>query len=72
MDAYTTQLLRDAPVIPPPSGVDSNFEDPESLGLAIKIVNGVFLPLMLLVVSIRLYTRAFILCAIGWDDCKFH
>ena len=54
----------------PPSGVISNFSDPKTLSTSVITLNSIFLSLMLIVVGIRLYSRAIISHAVGWDDCK--
>ena len=59
------------PAIPPPPGVVSNFENPETLASSIIGVNVTFLSLMLIVVFIRIYARSFIVRSLGWDDCTF-
>lgn len=58
------------PVIPPPPGVQSNFEQPHTLRASLTAVNATFLPLMLIAVAIRLYVRGHIVHSLGWDDCK--
>lgn len=60
----------DIPALPPPVGVQSNFTNPKTLGTSLIVVNTVFLPLMLLVVAIRIYSRGHIMHRLGWDDCK--
>ncbi|KAI9814561.1 MAG: hypothetical protein M1827_003116 [Pycnora praestabilis] len=56
------------PVIPPPPGVQSNFVDPPTLKTSLIAVNAIFLPLMLIAVTIRLYVRSHIVKTLGWDD----
>ena len=56
--------------MPPPPGVQSNFDNPPSLAVDLIVVNAVFLPLMTIAVGIRLYVRLFIANAPGWDDCR--
>ena len=58
------------PMVAPPPGAVSNFSDPKTQSTNLIILNTVFLPLMLIVVGIRLYSRAFLSHAVGWDDCK--
>ena len=45
-----------------------NYENPEIRGLAIIVVNSVFLALSIIVVLLRLYTRIFITRWFGLDD----
>ena len=70
MDGPASQFLKDIPVLAPPPGVRSNFDNPHSLDVDLIAVNAVFLPLMAVSVGIRLYTRVFIAHAPGWDDCE--
>lgn len=63
------QYLSHIPAAPPPDGVVSNFSDPPSQKKPIFIVNGVFIPLMVISVAIRIYTRKYISGSLGWDDC---
>ena len=58
------------PVLAPPKGVQSNFDNPKTLKSSMVAINATFLPLMLLVVAIRLYSRGQIMHAMGWDDCN--
>lgn len=58
------------PATAPPAGVHSNFTNPKTLKTSLIAVNATFLPLMLLVVAIRLYSRDRIVHAMGWDDRK--
>ncbi|KAK0516461.1 hypothetical protein JMJ35_001064 [Cladonia borealis] len=56
------------PVMAPPKGVQSNFDNPKTLKSSMVAINATFLPLMLLAVAIRLYSRGQIMHAMGWDD----
>ncbi|KAI0844616.1 hypothetical protein F5Y00DRAFT_273856 [Daldinia vernicosa] len=56
------------PAMEPPTGVIPNFETPDSLAPAGKIMYSVALPVMIIIVIIRLYTRLHITRAIGADD----
>ena len=58
------------PVAAPPPGAISNFSDPKTQSTNLIVLNTVFLSLMSMVVGIRLYSRAFLLHALGWDDCR--
>ena len=70
MDGTSSDFLRDFPAMPPPPGIESNFDNPPSLALHLIVVNAVFVALMAITVGIRLYVRVFITKALGWDDCK--
>ena len=58
------------PALAPPAGVLSNFNNPVSLAPSLVAVNAIFLSLMVIAVTIRIYSRRFIVHALGWDDCK--
>lgn len=56
------------PVLPPPPGVTSNFVDPVSHQHQLVGVNATFLVVAMLFFVMRMYTRAFVVRAVGWDD----
>lgn len=58
------------PTQPPPPGVTSNFANPKSIGYEAYIVTSIALTLMIPVVILRIYARAFVIRKVGWDDCK--
>jgi hypothetical protein len=62
--------IADIPAIAPPEGLQPNFENPKTLQTSLIAVNATLLPLMLMVVAARLYSRGHIMHAMGWDDCK--
>jgi hypothetical protein len=62
--------IENIPAGQPPPGVKSNFIDPPSQVLNCIVVDSVFLPLMLLAVSVRIFVRVKITKGWGWDDCK--
>lgn len=62
--------LSQIPAGRPPPGVVPNFKNPESLADSVIIVNSIFLALMLVFLTIRIYTKQFIAHGLGWDDCK--
>lgn len=61
--------LSEIPSLQPPPGVTPNFIDPPTIAPALIVVNGVFLALMLVAVSIRIYCKGILLRSLGWDDC---
>ena len=61
--------LSQIPTLEPPPGVTPNFVNPHSLATTLIAVNGVFVALMLIALSIRIYTKGMILRSLGWDDC---
>ncbi|KAI9884601.1 MAG: hypothetical protein M1823_003621 [Watsoniomyces obsoletus] len=56
------------PLTPPPPGVTSNFDAPNRKGLALWVVLMILLVLSTLFVAGRIYTRAVLMRALGWDD----
>lgn len=59
------------PALLPPSGVESNFVNPYSIGPKLTTLSLIFLTLMGLSVSIRFYTKIFIKHSWGLEDCEF-
>ncbi len=64
-----SDLLQNYPVSPPPPGVKSNFNNPETLGATLIRINVVFITLMLVMVAVRIYSKARITRTLWWDDC---
>lgn len=62
--------LYNFPAMPPPVGMKSNFIDPPTLGPRLAALNAIFLTLMLIVVSGRIYARAIVTHSVGYDDCN--
>ena len=58
------------PALAPPPGSVSNFNDPKTLSTSLIAVLVVFMVLMPAVVGMRLYSRALLSHAVGWDDCE--
>ena len=69
MDPATLTLLNTLPALPPPLGVESNFENPYSQGPILTAVGSVIITLMMLFFSVRMYTKMFIQKKFSWDDC---
>ena len=63
-------FLKNIPALPPPKGIYSNLDHPQTLASSLIVVNAIFLSLMIVAVGIRLYTRVFLARATGWDDCN--
>ena len=57
------------PALPPPAGVRSNFEDAESRANLTIIPSAAIVGVMIIHVFARMYTKTYILKAVGWDDC---
>lgn len=62
-------VLLHMPVTAPPPGVTSNFIDPVSQAGQTQTTIYVALPVMLILLSLRIYTRARIFRAVQFDDC---
>lgn len=58
------------PAMAPPAGQASNFVDPPYTGTKLLVVNCVFLPLALIALGVRTWTRAFVVRSFRWDDCE--
>jgi hypothetical protein len=63
-------LLDQIPALPPPPGVQSHFEHPETREDLAKIVVGLTYGLMLVFLAMRIYTRIRITNSLGVDDCE--
>lgn len=61
--------LQNIPALPPPPGVKSNFDNPVTRDAALIEANAVFIALMLLLLAIRVYSKARITHTLWWDDC---
>ncbi|KAI1150710.1 hypothetical protein F4825DRAFT_452225 [Nemania diffusa] len=61
-------LLDQIPALPPPPGVQSNFDSPETREDLAKIVVGLTYGLMLVFLAMRIYTRIRITNSLGVDD----
>ena len=61
--------LSEIPALQPPPGVTPNFVNPPTIAPALVTVNAVFLALMIVAVSIRIFSKGVLLRSLGWDDC---
>lgn len=59
------------PNIWPPSGIESNFVDPESLFTVTAAVSAVTLGLAAIFVTVRLYSSIRITKSTGYGECTF-
>lgn len=59
------------PAMAPPAGLTSNFVNPDYTGVKFIAVNCVFLPLAVIALGIRTWTRLFVVRSFRWDDCEF-
>lgn len=58
------------PALPPPAGQTSNFVDPVYIGTRFLVVNCVFLPLAVIALAVRTWTRLFVVRSFRTDDCE--
>lgn len=65
----TTPLPEVVYVGVPPPGVTPNYDNPEYIGHRMVTVNAVCLTLSTIIIALRVYTRGWIVQAIGVDDC---
>ena len=59
------------PGLQPPPGVRPNFVNPENYQNGIIAALTVFLTIATIFTAAKLYTRAFIVKSIAWEDCKY-
>lgn len=64
-------FLSHIPALAPPPGETSNFVNPECQRVPLVVLNSVFVGLMIIFVSVRLYTKGFVTRSLGWEDCGF-
>ena len=57
------------PAMPPPPGKTSNFVNPEYQGTKFIVVNCIFLPMAVVALAVRTWTRVFIVRNFRSDDC---
>lgn len=57
-------------IIPPPAGQVSNFINPHSIAIRVTIANATCMSLSVVAVTLRMYTRYWLVDAINVDDCK--
>ena len=58
------------PLEAPPPGVIPNFVDPPSQAFRMHITVAVCFSFMIPCVGARIYSKGFIVCAVGWEDCE--
>lgn len=56
---------------PPPAGVTPNFDKRNINGLILIVISLVMMLLAMTFTIIRIYTKAILTRALGWDDCTF-
>lgn len=56
---------------PPPAGQISNFVNPPSLAVRMTIANAICVSVSVITVTLRMYTRYWLVNALKLDDCKF-
>jgi hypothetical protein len=60
-----------SPAMPPPPGQTSNFVNPPYTGTKFVVVNSIFLPLAIIGLAVRTWTRVFIVRSFRYDDCEW-
>ena len=67
----TPEQMATLPALPPPPGVEPNFDNPEDRKpMAIALI-ALVLVLMLSFVSLRVCARTKLKTPYGWDDCPY-
>jgi hypothetical protein len=69
MDQFTLEQLMHIPLMPPPPGITSNFNDPPTRGKQTQIAIAVTLSFMIPLLILRIRTRLRYHKAFGLDDC---
>jgi hypothetical protein len=64
-------LLDQIPALPPPPGVQSDFDSPETREGLGRIIVGLTYALMLIFLGLRIYTRLRTINYFGADDCEY-
>ncbi len=59
------------PGLQPPAGVTPNFVNPENYQKKLIAAYTVFLTIATVCTAAKLYTRAFIVKSIAWEDCEY-
>ena len=62
--------LAKTPALAPPPGVVPNFIDPYNQGPILLVIGSILLALMMILVTVRAYTKIFIQRKLSWDDCS--
>ena len=63
-------VLDTLPALQPPTGVESNFVNPENKNYVQISVATVLFSLMVCLFANRVYTKLFIIRKVSWDDCE--
>lgn len=73
MSDELTSFLREIPALPPPDGVQSQFENPtDTVATPLIVVNAIFMTLAFIAVTVRVISKRFISRqSFGWDDGEF-
>ena len=64
------QRLLQGPAGPPPAGVVSNFDNPQNHHKIFYATAALALGFATCAMSIRIYTKLFLLRSMGYEDCK--
>ena len=68
---FTAEQLAMTPAGMPPPGVVPNLVNPDTQGPVLLIVGSILMFFMLLLASMRFFTKLFIVRHTTWDDCEF-
>ena len=64
------QSLLNGPAGVPPAGVTPNFDNPQNLDVLLYVTATLTLSFATFAIIIRIYTKHFLLRAMGYEDCK--
>lgn len=62
------QYLQMTPAVQPPPGSQSNFVNPDDIGVIYIVVGSIGMAFAMVFVSLRFYAKVWVLRSIGWDD----
>jgi hypothetical protein len=70
LSAIPPEYLASIPALPPPPGVTSNFLNPAENRIGCRLAIYITLPMAIIAVVMRIYTRVRISGGVGADDCE--
>lgn len=66
----TRLQVRFSGVIPPPPGIQPNYDNPPNIGPPLLGVGAVFIAIMLVFLAIRIYVKTKVVRKYSLDDCE--